>query len=200
MKRPASVMVECPMCKEDTLHQVLSGRVKGKTSNVLDSTVKCRTCGAVHHVVLKSDKPVEVQVVVSWLEDSRRSSIVLGPDEVLGVGDEIVVADLPVLVTSIESRGARVEVCKARDIDSVWGKRFDQVKLQFSVNHHGKSYSESKIVSPDEEFFVGDMVELGKKDVVIHSIKTRFKTVRRGGASARDIVRVYANVVRKTSY
>lgn len=200
MKRPTSVMVECPACKEETLHQVLSGKIKGKASNVLDSTVKCRTCGRVHHVVLKSEKPVEVQIVVSWLTDSEKSKVVLGPDEVLTVGDEIIVADTPVLVTSIESNGARVEVCKARDIESAWGKRFDRVKLLFSVNHHGKSYSENKIVSPDEEFFVGDLVEVGKRDVVIHAIKTQTRTIRKGGASARDIVRVYANIVRKTSY
>ena len=139
-------------------------------------------------------------MVVSWLDESSRSSITLGPDEVLSVDDEIICGEMQVLVTSIESGGSRVRMCKARDIDSVWGKRFDRVKLQFSVNHHGRSYSENMIVSPDEEFFVGDIVNVGKKDVVIHTMKTKTRTLRKGGASARDIVRVYANIVRKTTY
>ncbi|MCJ2532464.1 MAG: hypothetical protein LN411_00870 [Candidatus Thermoplasmatota archaeon] len=199
MTTPTSVMVECPSCKEETLHGVLAGRISGRSAKVLDSTVKCRACGHVHHAVMKGDKPVSVPVVISWLTESTRSSITLGPDEALSVDDEIVCGELPVLVTSIESKGARVNFCKAGDIDTIWGKRFDKVKVLFSVNHHGKTYAEHMIVSPDEEFFIGDMIDVGKRSVVIHTIKTDSKTLRMGAALARDIVRVYANIVRKTS-
>ena len=199
MTTPTSVMVECPFCKEETLHGVLAGRISGRSTKVLDSTVKCRACGHVHHAVMKGEKPVSVPVVISWLTESTRSSITLGPDEALAVDDEIVCGELPVLVTSIESKGARVDICKAGDIDTIWGKRFDKVKVLFSVNHHGKTYSEHMIVYPDEELVVGDMLEVGKRSVVVHTIKTDTRTLRKGAAIARDIVRVYANIVRKTS-
>ncbi|MDH3364663.1 MAG: HVO_0476 family zinc finger protein [Thermoplasmata archaeon] len=201
MTTPTSIIVECPICKDETLHQVLSGKLAGKNANVLDSTVKCRSCGRVHHVVLKGEKPISVPVVVSWLKESKRESIILGPDEVLSVNDEVMCADLPVLVTSIESKaGARADVCKVRDISTIWAKRFDKVKILFSINHHGKTYPEQMIVSPDEEFFVGDMLRVGNRDVVIHAIKIQGKSVRKGGAAARDVVRIYANIVRKTTY
>ncbi len=199
MTTPTSVMVECPSCKEETLHGVLAGRISGRSAKVLDSTVKCRACGHVHHVVMKGEKPITVPVVISWLTESTRTSITLGPDEVLSADDEIMCDETPVLVTSIESKGARVKVCEARNIDTIWGKRFDKVKVPFSVNHHGKTYSEHMIVSPDEEFFIGDMIDVGKRSVVIHTIKTDSRTLRKGAAIARDIVRVYANIVRKTS-
>ena len=201
MTTPASVVAECPVCKEETLHQVLSGKISGRDAKVLDSTVKCRTCGQVHHVVLKSEKPVSVPIVVSWLRESTRSSVSLGSNEVLSVDDEMMCGDLPVMVTSIESKaGARVDFCKAREISTIWAKRFDKVKVPFSINHHGRTYPEQLVVSPDEEFFIGDMMRVGKKDVVVHTIKTRTKTVRKGAVAARDVVRVYANIVRKTSY
>jgi uncharacterized Zn finger protein len=200
MTTPTSVMVECPSCKEDTLHEVLAGRVAGRNAQVLDSTVKCRTCGHVHHAVMKGEKPVNVPVVISWLTESIRTAVVLGPEEVISVDDEIMCGETPVLVTSIESSGARVKLARARDIETIWGKRFDKVKLSFSVNHHGKTFSEHLIVSPDDEFYIGDLVEIGKREVVIHTIKTDSKTLRKGSALARDIVRVYANIVRKTSY
>ncbi len=200
MATPTSVMVECPSCKEETLHQVLAGSITGRSAKVLDSTVKCRACGHVHHTVIKGEKPVSVPVVISWLTESMRTSITLGPDEALSVDDEIVCGELPVLVTSIESKGRRVEFCEARDIDTIWGKRFDKVKVLFSVNHHGRTYPEHMIVHPDEEFFVGDMMDVGNRSVVIHTIKTDSRTLRKGGAYARDIVRVYANIVRKTSH
>ena len=201
MTAPSSVIAECPVCRSETLHQVLSGKVSGRDAKVLDSTVRCRSCGQVHHVVLKSEKPLTLPVIVSWLRESKQSSITLGPDEVLSVDDEIMCGELPVLVKSIESKaGARVSVCKARDVSTIWAKRFDKVKIPFSVNHHGRTYPEQMIVSPDEEFSIGDMISVGKRDVVIHSIRTEAKTIRTGSVAAKDVVRIYANIVRRTSY
>ncbi len=200
MTVPSAIMVECPMCKAETLHEVLSGKIGGKAQTVLESTVKCKECGHVHHSILKAEKPVDIPVVISWLEKSHRSSITLGPDEVLSVEDEIMSVDEQIIVTSIESKGARVNRAKARDIQTVWGKRFDKVRVPISVSHVSKTFSEHVMAVPDEEFFVGDILKVGRHEVVIHSIKIRDKSLRMGGARARDIVRVYANIVRKTSY
>lgn len=198
MTVPTSLLVECPGCKEETLHEVLSGKVSGKAQSVLDATVRCRECGHVHHVTLKADRPRDIPVIISWLDKSTRTSVSLGPDEVLSVDDELMCGEVPVLVTSIESKGARVKKAKVAYIDTIWGKKFDKVKVDFSISHHSRTYSEHVMAVPDEEFFVGDMMTLSRREVVIHAIKTHEKVVRRGGALARDIVRVYANVVRKS--
>ncbi len=200
MTVPTSVMVECPICHGETLHEVLSGKIGGKSLAVLESTVKCRQCGQIHHIVLKVEKPISVPVIISWLEKSTRTSIVLGPDEAVSVDDELMCGEEQVLITSIESKGARVKRSKARDIDTLWGKRFDKVRVPFSVSHLGKSFSEHVLAVPDEEFYIGDILKVGRHDVVIHSIKTKDKSLHTGGAIAREIVRVYANIVRKTSY
>jgi len=198
MTVPASVLVECPQCKCETLHEVLSGRMGGKSVSVLESTVKCKECEHVHHVTIKSAKPVEVPFVISWLETSSRGKVLLGPDEVLSVGDEVMCGDMPTLVTSIESKGARVKSTKASRIDTVWAKRFDKLKVLFSVNNHGKTFSDFMMAVPDEEFFIGDILEFQKKQVVVRSIRIQERTIRKGSALARDIVRVYGAVVRKT--
>ena len=201
MATPTSVMVECPTCGEETTHEVLSGRISGRSSNVLDSTVKCRRCGQVHHVTLKTEKPLTIPVVVSWINSSRRSSLTLGPEEVISVGDEVMCGEMPVMVTSIETdENVRVETCKARRVGTIWAKRFDKVRVSISVNHHGRTYPDHMVVPPDDEFLIGDIIEVGKRDVVIHAIKTGNRTLKKGSAMARDVVRIYANVVRKTSY
>ncbi|MBU1158397.1 MAG: hypothetical protein KKE24_03560 [Candidatus Thermoplasmatota archaeon] len=195
---PASISAECPICREETLHEILTGKVAGKAKAVLDCTAKCRQCGQVHHITLSEDKPVEIPVIVSWLKDSKKASVVFGPDEVIFVDDEIMCAETPALITSIESKGARVKRCKAKNIDTIWAKKFDKIRVPFSINHQGKSYSDHVMAVPDEEFIIGDMVEISKKQVVIHSIKLENRVFRRGSALARDIVRVYGNLVRKT--
>jgi uncharacterized Zn finger protein len=198
MTVPASVLVECPQCKCETLHEVLSGRMGGKSVSVLESTVKCKECEHVHHVTVKSAKPVEVPFVISWLETSSRGKVLLGPDEVLSVGDEVMCGDIPTLVTSIESKGARVKSTKASRIDAVWAKKFDKLRVLFSINNHGKTFSDFMMAVPDEEFFIGDILEFQKKQVVVHSIRIQERTIRKGSALAREIVRVYGAVVRKT--
>jgi len=200
MSVPTSVIVECPICKCETLHEVLSGKMSGKANAVMDSTVRCRECEHVHHIVLKIEKPVEIPVVISWLDKSTRGKILLGPDEALSVEDEIMCGEEPLIVTSIESKGGRPRRAKAREIDTIWAKKFSKVRVPFSVSHAGKSYSDHVLALPDEEFFVGDIVTVGRHEVVIHTIKTEGRVMRTGGTQAREIVRVYANIVRKTSY
>jgi uncharacterized Zn finger protein len=199
MTGPTSVMVECPVCKQETLHEVLSGKISGKSVAVIDSTVRCRECEHVHHVVMKIEKPVEVPVVISWLEKSKKSKVVLGPDEVVTVDDEIMCGEDPLIVTSMESNGARPRRAKARDIQTIWAKKFSKVRVPFSISHAGKSYSDHVLAVPDEEFYVGDIITLSRHEVVIHTIKTKGRVMRTGGTQAREIVRIYGNIVRKTS-
>jgi uncharacterized Zn finger protein len=199
MTLPSSVSVECPICKHEALHEVLTGKVGGKAQTVFETTVKCKQCGHVHHAVLTVQKPVDIPVVVSWLRESVKSTIALDPDEVLSVEDEVMCGEDPVLITSIESKGARVKCARAGDIQTIWGKKFDKVRVPFSINHHGRSYSDHVMALPDEEFFIGDMMKVGKHEIVIHSIKIKERSLRIGGACARDIVRVYANIVRKST-
>lgn len=188
------------MCKRETLHEVLSGKMSGKSLAVMDSTVRCRECEHVHHIVIKIEKPIDIPVVISWLEESKRSKVTLGPDEVLSVEDEIMCGEEPLIVTAIESNGARPRRAKARDIQTVWAKKFSKVRVPFSVSQAGKSYSDHVLALPDEEFYVGDIITVGKREVVIHTIKTKGRVMRTGGTTAREIVRVYGNIVRKTSY
>lgn len=198
MTVPSSIMVECPVCRCETLHEVLHGKVGGKAQTVLESTVRCKECNQVHQAILKVDKPIAVPTIVSWLQDSKRSSMLLGPDDGLTVGDEVMCGDEPVQITSIESDGARVGRAKARDIQTIWARKFDKVRVPFSVSQRSKSYSEHVLAVPDEEFFVGDILKIGSHEVVIHSIKIEDRSLRTGGARARDIVRVYASIVRRT--
>ena len=107
--------------------------------------------------------------------------------------------EIPVIVTSIEAKGARVLRAKAGNIGTIWAKKFDKVRVHFSINHQGKSHSEVIEVIPDEEFFIGDMMTIGKREVVIHAIKIDYRTLKTGSALARDIIRIYANIVRTTS-
>lgn len=199
MKPPREVVVECPACGVETAHEILGGRVVGKRQLVLKSSVRCCECGHTHAVELAEEMPVEVPIVVSWMEESVRSVIPLSPSEDVEVGEELYHDDHRIMVTSIEVGGSRREGAKAKDISNIWAKRFDKVWVKISLDRHGKVYSKEILAVPEEEFAVGDIIEIEGNSAAITSIRVEGRTLHKGSASAKDIVRVYSKAIRRPS-
>jgi len=197
MAIPNSLYLNCPNCGEKRLHEVLRGRI-GRGGDVLETTVKCQECAHVHTTVVREPKSVKVPIIVSELGQSKRFEFEFGEDEMVSVDDELFVEDANVVITSIEKDGARVGEATAREISTIWGKRFDKVRVKISVNKTSKTLAAEIFALPDEEFYVGDTFTVGKDDVVIHYIKTKEGMVRNGGVPARDIVRIYTKCMRAT--
>lgn len=197
MKPPKELVVECPVCKAKTAHQVLGGRVEGKKRIVLRSSVKCCSCGHVHAVEVVEEKSINVPIILSWMEKSIRSTIALYPSEEIKVGDEIYLNDERLLVTSMESSHRRPATAKASELSAIWAKKFTKVRLKVSLDFRGKVLAKKLLAVPEEEFNIGDTFEIDGRDAVITSIRTGTKTVRKGSAVARDIVRIYAKGIRR---
>ncbi len=197
MSAPSALVLTCETCGE-VPHRVLSGRVTGKEAVVFQGTVKCGTCGRVSSVTIREDRPVEVPIVVSDREASERSTIEFAPEELVSVGDRLEHGGHRVEVTSIEAGGERrVPRSKAANVKTLWAKRVDRIVVKFSVNKGNRTVSHELEAAPDEEFEVGDIVDLGKERAVIHRIHVGTTSMRRGTARAEDIVRMYGKRVRE---
>jgi uncharacterized Zn finger protein len=196
MTAPSALVLACETCGEVT-HRVLKGRLTVATGTVFEGTVKCTGCGRIRKVVVRESTPVDVPLVVSWREESTRTTVPLGPDEVLSVGDRLDLPDGSVKVTSLEVADRRVERAQAKDVTTIWAVRFDRVRIKVSVNMGPRTVAREIEAAPDEEFYVGDLVDVGPRQAVIHRIRTATRTLRRGGTRAEDIVRIYGRVVRE---
>ena len=197
MTTPNSIYVECPDCGEETLHEVLKGKLS-KDGDTFEGTLKCQECGRVHAAVVREAKTIKVPIVVSDQSQSRKAEIELPEDELLCVEDELVLDDLPIIVSSLEVNGGRVDKAEVKNITTIWAKRFDKVHVKISINDVHKTMSTEVLALPEEEFFVGDMMTVGRYNVVITKIKTRESIAQRGSVPARDIVRIYARKARIT--
>jgi uncharacterized Zn finger protein len=178
---------------------VLSGRVSGTDAVVFQGTVKCSSCGRVKTVTVREDRPVEVPVVVSEGAKSARSKIDLAPEELVEVGERLEVDGHRLEVMAIEVGERRVPAAKASDVRTLWVKQRDRIRVKFSVNKGSRTVVFNIDAAPDEEFEVGDIVDLGRERAVVHRIRVGARTLRRGAAPAEDIVRMYGRIVRERS-
>src|SRR3990170_4770677 len=129
------------------------------------------------------------------------SALVLVCDERGEVGARLDVDGHRLEVKAIEVGERRVPASKAANVRTLWVTRVDRVRVKFSVNKGSRTVVVDIDALPDEEFEVGDIVDLGRERAVIHSIRVGSRTLRRGAAAAEDIVRMYGRIVReRTSY
>ena len=197
MTVPNALHHDCQDCGERTVHEVLKGRM-GKDQDVIEATLRCQECGKVSTVVIREPKSVKVFTIVSDMGQSRREEVELAEDEEVQMEDEMSVGDLPVQVSAIEVDGRRVRKASANEIQTLWVKRFDKIRVKVAINKVHKTISMDLEALPDEEFFIGDLMAVGRDQVVICYIKTKDGMARRGSVAARDIVRIYTKSARTT--
>jgi len=178
-------------------HRVLRGKIGGKDEIVFEGVVRCSKCDAISNVVTREPKPIAVPLVLSWLDRSEKTSLEFSPDEDVTLGEELDLGDTRISITAIESKGRRVGAEKAKSIDTVWAKRIDQVRVKFSVNKGNRTVPHEVLAAADEEFEIGEIVDLGRDRAVVHHIRTERRTLRQGRVRADEIVRMYGRVVRE---
>lgn len=180
--------MKCPVCESES-YEILKS--KGKHSKEL--LLKCEECGNVYRETIIREKPVDVRIVISEFEKSKKAFVKLYPDEVLMVDDILDLDGKEVAVNSIEIKtSARVYRSQVSDIETIWASSMDiPARVGISVDFGGRIISKKVDVDRDFEFTVGDIVKMGNLIFKINSIKTIERKLRKGFAKAYVTKRVY---------
>lgn len=198
MKVPNSYYLHCSVCDEETLHEILKGEIGTKGEEVtIDGVVKCEECGTTRHRTIREKKAIEVPIVVSWKDESEKDQISLYPDEWINEGDVLILDGTKVKVTSMETENGRTDSSSVKDIETIWAKKHEQVRVKVTLNKGRNSISRVLEVDPKEEFLVNDRMKIDDEDAVIHKVLTKEgKKERDGIVKAEDIKRLYAKRIR----
>jgi uncharacterized Zn finger protein len=199
MDFPSAIHIKCPSCGKETLHKVLKGRVGEHKQLTLECTIKCTECNFIHQTTITEKKLINVPLIVSTNDESACNTVELHPDEELRVGQELIVDENNVEITSLEVGNARRGHATAKEISTIWAKRTEidgKVQVKISVHKGPNTLSHTITAVPDEEFFIGDILKIGRDNVAIYKMKTHTKVVKYDSAAARDIVRIYGRVIR----
>lgn len=179
----------CPECGSEDVEVI---KERGR-----EVTLRCNECGYVWMITLP--KLREIPVIVSKHERSFREKAVLPEDEVIKVGDVIEIENDQVKVLSIELPGGkRVRKAKVAEIQTIWGESLTYPKV-FGVSIYlpgGITQSFKVVVDREEEFVVGEVIEVGGYTFKVEMIKTEKKLMRSGKAKAENIVRLMGHAIK----
>jgi len=171
----------CPECGSDDVEVI---KERGR-----ELTLRCNECGNVWHVTLP--KLVKVPLIVSKHERSFRSEAELPEGEEIRVGDIVETENDEVRITGIElEEGKRVTRAKVGEIKTLWGESLKYPKVIKVSIYMPKGITQAfRVKVPrEEEFAVGEVVEVGGYTFRIEKIKTERKMLHHGKAQADEIV------------
>jgi uncharacterized Zn finger protein len=180
--------MKCPLCDSESNEIIKS---KGKTTREI--LLKCNECGNTFRETVHIPKMVECRIIISKFEDSQKKNLKLYTDEVLRVGDVLLVDNEEVKVTSLENnRGGRIQRSEVSLLETIWASSLTgQVRVGISVDFGGRILSRKVEIERDFQFTVGDVVKMGRTLFRIKSMKTIDSKVRKGSSRAEDTKRVY---------
>jgi uncharacterized Zn finger protein len=182
----------CPECGDFTEHVTVKlGR---------EHLVRCEVCGTVHPTKLERTRLVPLRVIISATDASQRRTIEIPAEDLLKVGDELLVDDgvgdvAMVEITSIELEGERrEEAARAGDVRTLWTRAVDEVMVKVSVHWRGKTTSYAMPARGDEAFHVGEVRTADGRKFRVEKIKLRDGRSL-DSALAKDIIRVWGGAL-----
>lgn len=182
----------CPKCDDLTEHVTVKlGR---------EHLVRCEGCGTVHPIKMERARLTTLRVIISCAGSSDRRKIEVPAEDLLRVGDELLVDDgvgevALVEVTSIELEGGRrEEAAAAGEVKTLWTRDVDEVVVKVAVYRGGKTSSYSVPARGDETFAVGETRTVAGRRFRVDKIRLRDGTSPRR-APAKEIVRVWGEAL-----
>lgn len=179
----------CPECESEDVEII---KERGR-----DLTLRCAECGHVWQITLS--KMIQVPIIVSKHERSFKKTVKLPVDEEIRVGDIVELEDDEVRISSIELEdNKRVEKAEIKDVKVLWGESLMYPKVIGVSIYLPKGITQSFKVKVDreEEFAVGEVLEVGGYTFKIDKIKIEGKMLRYGRAKADEIVRIMGRPIR----
>ncbi|MEM4160771.1 MAG: HVO_0476 family zinc finger protein [Thermoplasmata archaeon] len=196
--QPKTLTYFCENCKEETRHRVLKGKLTEGKCLRFKGVIKCSACGATRDVEIVEEKPVLVNVNISSCETTRAEKVEFEPDEEIVTGETLRISGRRVKVTKVEAKGRVVRHARAVEVERLWVKDVEKVRVKLALNEGKITRSFAVFAEPDEEFYVGEILDSQHGEVVITSIKTRTKLIKRENepANAEEIRRIFCRRVR----
>jgi uncharacterized Zn finger protein len=194
--RLRSVSLPCENCGRTTSHRVLRWDPRGKRATVpLSGIARCQECRWTHPFTQPTTPVVEIALVVSEGEKSRRERVQVPAHRRLQVGSRLPGGTGAFLIHRIDTRSREsVTHSTTDDVATVWVTPEGETAVAVSIVERAQTRPVRWVVPTPTEVAVGDELRVDGTDVVVVALRARGHTWRLFGDRfvASDIQRVYA--------
>ncbi len=180
----------CPECGSDDVEVV---KERGR-----ELTLRCNDCGSVWIITLP--KLVKVPLIISKHERSFKSEAELPEGEEVRIGDIVDTEEDEVRITGIELEGnRRTNRANVGEIRTLWGESLSYPKVVKVSIYLPKGVTQSfrVKVGRNEEFTVGEILEVNGYRFRLEKIKMERRMIRRGSVRGDDIVSIMGHLIRR---
>jgi len=186
----------CDICASETENDILNIK---EFKNTIVMKLRCRKCGNIREVKRNVKKFIDVPVVFSDGADSIKASVKLPEDEIIAVGEEIIIDGYNSIITGIETIDAKRKNSDiTSNIRTLWTRKFEENQFNIKIKKKDRHVFKKISAVVDEEFEIGDIIEVERNPVVITSIKLNDGTIiKKGIVQSRYIKQIFSRAVEK---
>ena len=166
------IWLSCKYCDDEEIHYILKNR--NKKNNSFDGIVKCSKCENTTTRTIKEKKIIEINVLISDGDKTRKDVLKVEERDYLSVGARILHQEGTLEITRIEKENRNVKEIEAERGIVIWTRNISEVKVNFSFNEGEHTRTFYKKYSFEEMFKIGGNITHEKRRFKITNIM--FKT------------------------
>ena len=182
------IWLPCKFCEEEKIHYILKNR--NKNNNSFDGVVRCNECENITTRTIKEKKIIEINVLISDGDKTRKDILKVEEGDYLRVGERILHPGGTLEITRIEKENRNIKEIESEKGIIIWTRNISEVKVNFSFNEGEYTRTFYKKYSFEEMFKIGRSITHENHRFKITNIMLK------GGkkskmATANEIARIY---------
>ena len=170
--------IYCPLCSPN---KNITNIILSSKNNSLK--IHCTNCDNIYFISLKKNKYSKIKVIMNSYNNTIKYYSLLDCNEHININKEIIVEDLnnkenvySIKIQAIENNSHKyVKEAIINDINTIWCKQIDKVKINYSHQKKGVTTSFFDIVNGNKIYKVGDIINIKNNDFIIVSIYNIYK-------------------------
>jgi uncharacterized Zn finger protein len=193
--RLLSASLPCENCGHTTPHRVLRWNPRAaRSTGPLSGIARCQECRWTHPFTQVAPAEVEVALVISEGNRSRRSRVRVPAHRRLQVGSGVPGKGDKLLIRRIDTRSKEsVTSATTDDVATLWATPEGETAVPVSIVEHARTRAVRWVVPSPTEVAVGDEVDIDGTTVVVVALRAKGHTWHRFGDRflVTDVQRVY---------
>ena len=191
--------IYCPLCSPN---KNITNIVLFSNDNYLK--IYCTNCSNIYFIRLKKSKYKKIKIIMNSYNETLKYYSFFDMNEYIKTNQEIIIEDsenkenvYSIKVQLLEDNNHKpIKETFSYNINTIWCKLIDTVKIKYSYQKKELTKSFSEIVSGNKVYNIGEIITIKNKNFIVVGIYTIYKKYHKEKGFftyAKDIKRIFIN-------